>query len=123
MSDRMCGDRRPVSPLHSVDDLPELMRRALRALVRAEELAKDSARVPDVECGALRSGFLILVRRYAVHLRDAAEPEARAIERLREELDDSLMPCNIRHHCAVHFEAAEQCVADVYSSELMTHAK
>jgi hypothetical protein len=119
----MYGDRRPVSQLHSVDDLPELMRRALRALVRAEELAKDSARVSDVECDALRSGFLILVRRYAVHLRDAGEPEARATDRLREELDDSLMPCNIRHHCAAHFEAAERSVADVYWSELMSHAK
>jgi hypothetical protein len=40
---------------------------------------------------------------------------------LSEALDDSLMPCNVRHHCAVHFEAAEHCVADVYSSQLTSH--
>jgi hypothetical protein len=118
MSHGMCGDRRPVSQLHAADDLPELMRRALRSLVRAEELAKDLDRVSTAECDALRSGFLILVRRYVVHLRDEGAAETCATNRVSEALDDSLMPCNVRHHCAVHLEAAERCVADVYSSEL-----
>jgi hypothetical protein len=116
----MCGDRRPVSQLHAADDLPELMRRALRSLVRAEELGKDLDRVSSVERDALRSGFLVLVRRYVVHLREEGAPEARVTDRLREELDDSLMPCNVRHHCAAHFEAAEHCVAHVYASGLTT---
>jgi hypothetical protein len=100
------------------DDLPELMRRALRSLVRAEELAQDLERVSSAERDALRSGFLVLVRRYIAHLRDGGNLEAHARDRLREALDDSLMPCNVRHHCAVHFEAAERCVADGYSSQL-----
>lgn len=58
MSHAMCGDRRPVSQLHSADDVPELMRRAMRSLVRAEELTKDLGRVTDAERDALRSGFL-----------------------------------------------------------------
>jgi len=121
MSHGMCGDRRPVSPLHAADDLPELMRRALRSLVRAEELARDLEGESSAGRDALRSGFLVLVRRYAVHLRDAGERKGRVTDRLREELDDSLMPCNVRHHGAMHFEAAERCVAEVYSSELTTH--
>jgi len=27
----------------------------------------------------------------------------------------------VRHHGAMHFEAAERCVAEVYSAELTTH--
>jgi hypothetical protein len=117
----MCGDRRPVSQLHAADDLPELMRRALRSLVRAEELARDLEGESSAGRDALRSGFLVLVRRYVVHLRDEGAPEARASDHLREALDDSLMPCNVRHHSAMHFEAAERCVAEVYSPELATH--
>lgn len=113
MSDATCGDRRPVSQLHSADDVPELMRRAMRSLVRAEELAKDLARVSDAERDALRSGFLALVRRYVVVLRDEGEPEASIMARLHEELDDSLMPCNVIHHCAKAVRDAERCVGEV----------
>jgi len=112
----MCGDRRPVSQLHSADDVPELMRRAMRSLVRAEELAKDAARVSDAERDALRSGFLDLVRRYVVHLRDEGEAEARVGDRLREALDDSLMPCSVRHHCATILMDAERCVAEFFAA-------
>ena len=111
----MCGDRRPVSQLHSADDVPELMRRAMRSLVRAEELAKDLGRVSDTERDALRSGFLALVRRYVVHLRDEGEQQGRVANRLREELDDSLMPFNVRHHCSTLFEDAERCVHEVFA--------
>jgi hypothetical protein len=111
----MCGDRRPVSQLHSADDVPELMRRAMRSLVRAEELAKDLGRVSDTERDALRSGFLALVRRYVVHLRDEGEQQGCVANRLREELDDSLMPFNVRHHCATLLEDAERCVHEVFA--------
>jgi len=112
MSHGMLGDRRPVSQLHSADDLPELMRRAMRSLARAEELAKDSARVEDVECDALRSGFLGLVRRYVVHLHDKGETKASAVAHLHEELDDSLMPFSVRHHCEMLIAQAERSVTD-----------
>jgi hypothetical protein len=116
MSHGMGADRRPVSQLHSADDLPDLMRRAMRALVRAEELTKDLARASDAERDALRAGWLVLVRRYAVHLRDAGESEARVADRLREELNDSLIPFNLRHSRAMLFEQAERCVAEVFAS-------
>ena len=116
MSHGMCGDRRPVSQLHSADDVPELMRRAMRALVRAEELAKDLGRISDTERDALRSGFLALVRRYVVHLREEGAPPGCVANRLREELDDSVMPCSVRHHCATLLEDAERCVPEVFAS-------
>ena len=115
MSDGMCGDRRPVSQLHSADDVPELMRRAMRSLVRAEELAKDLGRVSDTERDALRSGFLALVRRYVVHLREEGAQQTCVTSRLRQELDDSLMPFSVRHHCAMLLEDAERCVPDVFA--------
>ena len=113
MSHGMLGDRRPVSQLHSADDLPELMRRALRSLARAEELATDSVRVEDVDRDALRSGFLGLVRRYVVQLREEGETEANAVAHLHEELDDSLMPFSVRHHCEMLIAQAERSVAEV----------
>ena len=116
MSHGMCGDRRPVSQLHSADDVPELMRRAMRSLVRAEELAKDLGRVTDAERDALRSGFLALVRRYVIHLHDEGEPESRVVGRLREALDDSLMPCSVHHHCATFLEDAEACIPEVFAA-------
>lgn len=115
MSHGMLGDRRPVSQLHSADDLPELMRRAMRSLARAEELAKDSARVEDVECDALRSGFLGLVRRYAVHLHEEGATEASAVARLHEALDDSLMPFSVRHHCKMMIDQAARSVTAVFA--------
>ena len=111
----MLGDRRPVSQLHSADDLPELMRRAMRSLVRAEELARDSAAVSNAECEALRSGFLWLVRRYVTQLREEGETEARAIDQLRAELDDTLMPFSVRHHCDALVEQAERSVSEVFA--------
>jgi hypothetical protein len=116
MSHATCGDRRPVSQLHSADDVPELMRRAMRSLVRAEELAKDLVHVSDAERDALRAGFLALVRRYAVQLHDDGETQPRAFARLREELDDSLMPFSVRHHCETLMKEAEGCVADYFTS-------
>lgn len=118
MSHATCGDRRPVSQLHSADDVPELMRRAMRSFVRAEELAKDLARVSDAERDALRTGFLALVRRYAVQLRDDGERQPRASARLREELDDSLMPFSVRHHCDALMKEADSYVAEVFTSTL-----
>jgi hypothetical protein len=115
MSHTVRGDRRPVSQLHSADDVPELMRRAMRSLVRAEELAKDLAHVSDVDRDALHAGFLGLVRRYVVQLRDEGETQARVANRLREDLDDSLMPFSVGHHCAALIDEAEQCVADVFA--------
>jgi hypothetical protein len=112
----MCGDRRPVSQLHSADDVPELMRRAMRSLVRAEELAKELGRVSDTERDTLHVGFLALVRRYVVHLRDDGNEPACVANRLREELDDSLMPFNVRHHYATLFEDAERCVHEVFAA-------
>jgi len=117
----MCGDRRPVSQLHSADDVPELMRRAMRSLVRAEELAKDLVRVSDAEREALRAGFLALVRRYVVQLRDDGEPQSRVATRVREELDDSLMPFSARHHCSALIDEAERSVAEVFAATL-THS-
>ena len=121
MSHGMCGDRRPVSQLHSADDVPELMRRAMRSLVRAEELAKDLVRVSDAEREALRAGFLALVRRYVVQLRDDGEPQSRVAARVREELDDSLMPFSVRHHCSALIDEAERSVAEVFAATL-THS-
>jgi len=115
MSNGMCGDRRPVSQLHSADEVPELMRRAMRSFVRAEELAKDLGRVTDAERDALRSGFLALVRRFVIHLHDEGEPEARVVGRLHEELDESLMPCSVHHHCAILLEDAEACVPEIFA--------
>ena len=117
----MCGDRRPVSQLHSADDVPELMRRAMRSLVRAEELARDLARVSDVERESLHAGFLALVRRYALQLREEGEQPARAAARLRDELDDSLMPFSVRHHCSTLIDEAEKSVREVFTSTL-THS-
>jgi len=117
----MCGDRRPVSQLHSADDVPELMRRAMRSLVRAEELAKDLVRVSDAEREALRAGFLALVRRYVVQLHDDGEPQSRVAARVREELDDSLMPFSVRHHCSALIDEAERSVAEVFAATL-THS-
>ena len=116
MSHATCGDRRPVSQLHSADDVPELMRRAMRSLVRAEELAKDLVPVSDAERDALRAGFLGLVRRYAVQLRDEGETQPRAAARIREELDDSLMPFSVRHHCEMLLKEADGCVAEILTS-------
>ena len=116
MSHGMRGDRRPVSQLYSADDVPELMRRAMRALVRAEELAKELGRVSDTERDALHVGFLALVRRYVVHLRDDGHEPACVANRLREELDDSLMPFNVREHCATLLEDIERCVRDVFAA-------
>jgi hypothetical protein len=123
MSDATCGDRRPVSQLHSADDVPELMRRAMRSFARAEELAKDLARVSDAERDALRSGFLGLARRYVVQLRDEGETPCRVAVRLREELDDALMPFSVRHHCGTLVDEAEQCIAEVFSSMLAHSAR
>lgn len=118
MSHATCGDRRPVSQLHSADDVPELMRRALRSFVRAEELAKDLARVSDSERDALRSGFLDLVKRFAVQLREEGEIQARATVRMREELDDALMPFSVRHHCTTLLSEADARVAEVFTLTL-----
>jgi hypothetical protein len=115
MSHTMRGDRRPVSQLHSADDVPELMRRAMRSLVRAEALAKDLANISDVDRGALHAGFLGLVRRYVVQLREEGETPARVADRLREDLDDSLVPLSVAHHCAALIDEAEQCIADVFA--------
>ena len=117
----MCGDRRPVSQLHSADDVPELMRRAMRSLVRAEELARDLARVSDVERESLHAGFLALVRRYVLQLREEGEQPTRAAARLRDELDDSLMPFSVRHHCSALIDEAETSVREVFTSTL-THS-
>jgi hypothetical protein len=117
----MCGDRRPVSQLHSADDVPELMRRAMRSLVRAEELAKDLVRISDAERQALRAGFLALVRRYVVQLRDEGEDPSRVATRLREALDDSLMPFSVRHHCSALIDEAERTIGEVFSPT-MTHS-
>ena len=116
MSHATCGDRRPVSQLHTADDVPELMRRALRSFVRAEELTKDLAWAVEVERDALRAGFLGLVRRYVVQLHDEGETRARAAARLREELDDSLMPFSVRHHCMLLIAEAERTVGDVFAT-------
>ena len=115
MSHGMCGGRRPVSQLHSDDDVPELMRRAMRSLVRAEEL-KDLAPVSDAEHDALRAGFLNLVRRYVVQLREEGKTEACVANHLREALDDSLMPCSVRHHGSVMLEEAERCVLQEFAA-------
>src|SRR3954447_16969075 len=108
-------DRRPVSQLHSADNLPELMRRAMRSLVRAEELATDPARVSDAEREALRAGLLDLVRRYVVQLRDAGEPDTCIIDRLRDELNDPLVPCDLRCRRAALIGEAEQRIAEVFA--------
>ena len=121
MSQGMCGDRRPVSQLHSADDVPELMRRAMRSLVRAEELAKDLVRVSDAEHQALRAGFFGLVRRYVVQLRDEGEGPSRVAARLREALDDSLMPFSVRHHCSALIDEAERTIGEVFTAT-MTHS-
>jgi hypothetical protein len=97
------------------------MRRAMRSFVRAEELSKDVSRVSDGERDALRSGFLLLVRRYVVHLREEGETESAAVDRLREELDDSLMPCSVRHHCTTLVEQAERSVTEVFALRLAQH--
>ena len=90
----------------------------MRSFVRAEELAEDLARVSDAERDALRTGFLALVRRYAVQLRDDGETQPRASTRLREELDDSLMPFSVRHHCETLMKEADGYVAEVFTSTL-----
>lgn len=94
------------------------MRRALRSFVRAEELAKDLARVSDSERDALRSGFLDLVKRFAVQLREEGEIQARATVRMREELDDALMPFSVRHHCTTLLSEADARVAEVFALTL-----
>ena len=94
------------------------MRRAMRSLVRAEELARDLARVSDIERESLRAGFLALVRRYVLQLREEGEQPARVAARLRDELDDSLMPFSVRHHCSALIEEAEKSVGEVFASTL-----
>lgn len=71
----------------------------------------------DDEHAALRSGFLVLVRRFAVRLREEGATEACAVNRLRAELDDSLMPFSVRHHCDTLVEEAEQTVAGVFARD------
>ena len=72
--------------------------------------------MPDAERDALHAGFLALVRRYVMHLREEGESEACVAHRLRGALDDSLMPFAVRHHGSVMLEEAERCVVQVFAS-------
>ena len=91
----------------------------MRSLVRAEEL-RTLAPMSDAEHDALRAGFLGLVRRYVMDLLEEGATEACVANRLREALDDSLMPFSVRHHGSVLLEEIERCTRQVFAAASAT---